>query len=365
MVVGVTEWHGMMLEQRENPPSGVDYVTAQRRKTIVNKIVKSPIKGFFPSIGSEGISLVESIISPVLTSLPWVCSLANFQEVMSFSLCGMPLPKVLRRRVLSEIFGRDNFLGFAFWSHAGMKTLESYGQVRDKNIIGKASVIYPAISRKPDFDEIRHSRPRFLFSGDFFRKGGVHVVDAFERFQREFPDAVLHICSDPDIDFNVRQDGLKYKYLKKISSNNSIFFGRVARKEIIDGILPATTAYLLPTYDEAFGFAALESLAAGVPVIATTEFALPEIIVNGATGWLIPYSEAEKRSIMNGYVVQGIPEQFKERVTDAVFSAMRSAAYDSDFLRGARKASQMRARMKFSFEERNRRLLELYSRAYR
>jgi glycosyltransferase involved in cell wall biosynthesis len=43
---------------------------------------------------------------------------------------------------------------------------------------------------------------------------------------------------------------------------------------------------------ESFSYAALESLAAGRPVIATDTGALPELIENGQTGWIVRAADA-------------------------------------------------------------------------
>src|SRR5690606_14442564 len=114
--------------------------------------------------------------------------------------------------------------------------------------------------------------------GDFFRKVGAHVVDAFERIQDDFPEATLRVCCNERLDFNTPDRALREKYLRKIHNNKRIIFGRVPREVMLNQVLPNTDIYLLPTYDEAFGFAILEAMAYGIPVIASNVFAIPEII---------------------------------------------------------------------------------------
>jgi glycosyltransferase involved in cell wall biosynthesis len=358
--VGITERHGMLLEQMKNPAPGVSYQTARRRRGALNRVVRSPIKDFLPVIDDPDIDLVEAVISPAVTRLPWICSLANFQEAMAFNALGMPLPRVVKRHLLEPIFRADNFLGFTFWSEAGRRTMLDYGGITDPQIIEKARVVYPAVGVRND-RRIDGKSPRMiLFQGDFFRKGGVHVVDAFERLQARHPDLTLRLCSDIDIDFHTRDSKLRERYLHRIISNPSILIGRESRDIFLDETLPRSAVYVVPTYDETFGFAILEALAAGVPVLATREFAIPEMLDHGINGWLLPYSQKEKDVMMDGYTVRHIPLEFHERISEGVFDVLNELFSERvDYLRMVREAQQT-ARTRFSFETRNRDMAKLY-----
>jgi glycosyltransferase involved in cell wall biosynthesis len=46
--------------------------------------------------------------------------------------------------------------------------------------------------------------------------------------------------------------------------------------------------FVLPSLDEGFGIAALEAMAAGLPVIASAVGGLSELVQIGETGWLVP-----------------------------------------------------------------------------
>ena len=54
----------------------------------------------------------------------------------------------------------------------------------------------------------------------------------------------------------------------------------------MEEILPIADLFLLTSEYESFGLAALEAMAAEVPVVATNAGGLPEIIVNGYCGYL-------------------------------------------------------------------------------
>ncbi|MEO7534720.1 MAG: N-acetyl-alpha-D-glucosaminyl L-malate synthase BshA [Ferruginibacter sp.] len=60
----------------------------------------------------------------------------------------------------------------------------------------------------------------------------------------------------------------------------------LGKQEQMEDILPIADLFLLTSEYESFGLAALEALAAEVPVIATNAGGLPEIIINGYCGYL-------------------------------------------------------------------------------
>lgn len=60
----------------------------------------------------------------------------------------------------------------------------------------------------------------------------------------------------------------------------------LGKQEQMDEILSITDLFLLPSQYESFGLAALEAMACGVPVISTNAGGLPEINVQGVTGFL-------------------------------------------------------------------------------
>src|SRR5438552_4923262 len=51
--------------------------------------------------------------------------------------------------------------------------------------------------------------------------------------------------------------------------------------------------FMLPSYSEGLPYALLESMAAGVPVIATPVGAIPDVVADGTHGLLVPPRDSE------------------------------------------------------------------------
>jgi glycosyltransferase involved in cell wall biosynthesis len=361
--IGLPEWHGMIENRTHLPPAGYRYRRIRTHDTAIKRWFPSPIKGGFFARPEFDCDLIESLIVPVVTDKPWIYSTATFTEPMAFSFRGVPLPRVLRRKMLESLFRQRNLKRIVLWSDAAYDTLTSYAKITDAAVISKSTVVHPGIELAPD-RLVSPSRPFILFSGQFFRKGGMHVVDAFEKIQHEFPDALLRICSDPEQDFVLNDAMLRSRYLKKISNNPSIIIGRVERRVILEEILPLTSVYVLPSYEEAFGFAALEALAYGIPVVASNIFAIPEIITDSQTGILMPFKEhVNSREIVDGYGIKPLMPELHEKISDwtyvSIVKFLRSKVMQADYAA----AAQNVARTKFSFSVFNEKMKSIYDNA--
>jgi glycosyltransferase involved in cell wall biosynthesis len=257
---------------------------------------------------------------------------------------------------------RDNFKKLIFKSYAGLETLTTYGKIKDPRILKKVDVVYPAM-RRVDDNLIKYNEEKinFLFSGDFFLKGGANVVDAFERLQKNYSNISLRICSLPDL--RIKNHKLREKYLRKIENNEDIEFGYVDRRTMIEEVLPDTDVFVSPTYQEAFGFANLEASAYGIPVISTNHFAIPEIIENGKSGYLI--DTAQHEFIRNGKVcvLKDIPKDFHAYMSEQVYNYMKKLVDDPIARKNMGQRGLEIARTKFSFEVRNKKMKKIYEEA--
>ncbi len=359
--VGITERHGMFDEVARNPPRGVAY-DFPSADTATTRLIRSSVKGYLRTFQHSSCDILEAVFSPIVTDAPWILSTDSFHSVLTFTLLGLPLPRSLRISYIDHLLKQSNFRRLVLWSDAAYRELEGVLGKSHCELLEKATVVHPAIRTVAD----QEKRPaqdgciRLLFSGDFFRKGGANVIDAFEMLQRQYPHVRLRVCSDERFDFNTPDTELRNTYLTKIRSNEHITFGRVPRQEMVERVLPESDIYLLPTYAEAFGFALLEAMAFGLPVISTTEFAIPEIVEHDSTGYLIDTSGFCIRDFVQGYVVETIPDEFREKVSYDLYESLAQLIEQPDLRLQMGRRGQEVARTKFGFENRNRRMFEIY-----
>lgn len=192
----------------------------------------------------------------------------------------------------------------------------------------------------------------------------MHVLDAFERIQKFNPEVRLRVCSDLELDFVTESEKLKKNYLDRLLGNPNIEIGRVSRSDLLNDIFPRTSVYILPSYEEAFGFAALEAISFGVPVVCSDIFALPEIVPDGEAGVLLPFKgTVNARNIVSGYGIREFDRDLHVMISDWVFESV-TRILDSKLLQeNMGLAGQAHARARFSFHARNAAMLEIYGRA--
>ena len=113
------------------------------------------------------------------------------------------------------------------------------------------------------------------------------VVKIFFEIQKTIPSKLMMVGEGPE-----KEKAEKLCEELGIMSK-VIFFGN---SNEIDKILCYTDLFLLPSETESFGLAALEAMSCGVPVISSNSGGLPEVNINGITGYLSNVGDVENMS---------------------------------------------------------------------
>ena len=100
----------------------------------------------------------------------------------------------------------------------------------------------------------------------------------------------------------------------------------------IHRLMQSHDVLVFPTLDESLGWVAIEAAMAGMPVITTDIFALPELVVDGTTGVLIPLDKNETRRWvglwMRGAAFDEEMHRTSQTIRDAIARALLRFAAD-------------------------------------
>jgi N-acetyl-alpha-D-glucosaminyl L-malate synthase BshA len=103
------------------------------------------------------------------------------------------------------------------------------------------------------------------------------VVRVFAELNKKVPSKLLFVGDGPE---RPNAESLS----RELGTYDDTRF--VGRQEQIEEVLAVSDLFILPSDYESFGLAALEAMAAGVPVLSSNAGGLPEINIDGETGYL-------------------------------------------------------------------------------
>lgn len=103
------------------------------------------------------------------------------------------------------------------------------------------------------------------------------VIRIFEGIQKEVNASLLMVGEGPEL------EGVK-TLTRMLDLEDKIFF--LGKSKRIEQITEISDLFLLPSETESFGLVALEAMASSVPVISSNVGGLPEVNIEGKTGYL-------------------------------------------------------------------------------
>ena len=139
------------------------------------------------------------------------------------------------------------------------------------------------------------------------------VLLAFDIIRKEVPAKLIFAGDGPEkvnIELLTRQMNLQHDVVQ---------LGKVADPR---EILSAADLFMLPSETESFGLAALEAMAMKVPVISTNTGGLPEVNINGKTGFTSDIGNY-KEMAANSLLLLKDPEKLKQFSNNAFEQAKR------------------------------------------
>ncbi|WP_106299046.1 glycogen synthase [Knoellia remsis] len=175
--------------------------------------------------------------------------------------------------------------------------LRSYPSIDE----GKVKVVHNGIDselwkRVDDPDTVRRQgvdpdRPSVIFVGRITRQKGLpYLLRAAAELPQEVQLVLLAGAPDtPEIKAEVED---LIAGLRKTRDGVVWVPEMLPRNEVI-ALLSAATVFVCPSVYEPLGIVNLEAMACDLPVVATATGGIPEVVVDGETGWLVPIEQVQ------------------------------------------------------------------------
>ena len=148
---------------------------------------------------------------------------------------------------------------------------------------------------------------RILVHTSNFRKvkRTTDVIRIFQKVQEKIPSKLLMVGDDPE---RTAAEQLS----RELGVANDIRF--LGKQDAIEEILSVSDLFLIPSGSESFGLAALEAMACKVPVISSNSGGLPELNVEGVTGFLSEIGDVDSMAANAIHILEDNArlDQFKE-----------------------------------------------------
>jgi glycosyltransferase involved in cell wall biosynthesis len=122
------------------------------------------------------------------------------------------------------------------------------------------------------------------------QKDHATLLKAFARARSAERGGALRLLLVGDDPFGSRRAGAE-ALSEKLGLSDKVVFTGIRRD--VPQLLAASDAFVMPSLWEGLGLVFLEAMAAGLPILATRVSAVPEVVLDGESGVLVPPADPE------------------------------------------------------------------------
>lgn len=176
----------------------------------------------------------------------------------------------------------------------GITTISEYMRQRTVDFFGvknQIEVIHNFVNcslYQPDEEARSKGRKRILHISNFRPvKRVLDCIHAFAKVRKEV-DAELVMAGDGP------ERGPAERLARELGVSGEVRF--LGKQDHMERLIPRMHVLHLPSEMEAFGLAALEAMACGVPPVATLTGGVPDLITHGADGYMEPVADVDAQA---------------------------------------------------------------------
>lgn len=193
--------------------------------------------------------------------------------------------------------------------------------------------------------------PSVVFVGRITRQKGLpHLLRAAAALP---PDVQVVLCAGAPDTPEIKAEVEELIAELRRSRDGVVWIAEHLPREQVIAIESNATVFACPSVYEPLGIVNLEAMACEAPVVATATGGIPEVVVDGETGWLVDIEQ-----VQDGTGTPVDPAAFEADLA----AALTEAVGDPDRARERGRAGRRRAVESFSWNAIGDRTMEVYSR---
>jgi alpha-maltose-1-phosphate synthase len=193
------------------------------------------------------------------------------------------------------------------------------------------------------------SRPAIIFVGRITRQKGLPYLLRAARLLP--PEIQLVLCAGAPDTKEILDEVTAGVRALQTERDGVIWIDRLLPHAELSALLTASTVFVCPSVYEPLGIVNLEAMACGLPVVGTATGGIPEVVVDGVTGRLVPIDQ-----LTDGTGTPTDPDRFVSDLAEALTDVASDPQRASEM--GA--AGRMRAETNFSWSRIAQQTQEIY-----